>query len=83
MVAQSLRACQVWAMFENRISAQFPQNLPPGGERSAVIPAPQATILPVVSLESIYQLAAERAVRDYELDRLFNPDHYGDNGSGI
>jgi hypothetical protein len=39
--------------------------------------------LPLATLESIYQTAAARARSDHELDRLFNPDYYGDRGSGI
>jgi hypothetical protein len=74
---------RVAVMFDNRISDQFPQFLPPGADRSAAAPAPPASILPVVSIESIYQSAAARAARDHELDRLFNPDFYGDSGSGI
>lgn len=70
-------------MFENRISELFPQNPAPrdGADLGAAVQPQQ--ILPLVSLESIYQSAAARACRDYELDRLFNPDYYGDHGSGI
>jgi hypothetical protein len=67
----------------NRISDEFPQNLPPSADPAAAAPWPQALILPLVSLENIYQSAAVRAARDHELDRLFNPDYYGDQGSGI
>ncbi|MEX2317521.1 MAG: hypothetical protein WD669_10250 [Pirellulales bacterium] len=70
-------------MFENRISELFPQDPVPGGDHD-IAAAPQSRhILPLVSIESIYQSAAARACRDHELDRLFNPDFYGDHGSGI
>jgi hypothetical protein len=36
----------------------------------------------MVTLQDIYQMAAAKARQDYELDKLFNPEYYGD-GSGI
>jgi hypothetical protein len=35
--------------------------------------------LPPVQIGDIYQAAKQRAVEDYELDKLFNPDFYGDS----
>ena len=69
-------------MFENRISAQFQFPGSPRDEFTNASAQPQQ-ILPLVSLDNIYQTAAARARRDYELDRLFNPGYYGDHGSGI
>jgi hypothetical protein len=68
-------------MLENRNSEHFPQGPWSIGTSSSGIA--QQPILQPVSLESIYRLAAERAARDHELDRLFNPEYYGDHGSGI
>jgi hypothetical protein len=69
-------------MFANRISALFPQGPFAASDQFPAPSAPQQ-ILPRVSLPEIYQAAASRAERDHELDRLFNPDYYGDHGSGI
>jgi hypothetical protein len=73
-------------MFENRISEQLQLtgfvNLP----TNVVVctsPATAAQLFPMVSTQDIYQMAAAKARYDYELDKLFNPDYYGDNGSGI
>lgn len=38
-------------------------------------PAPQAAP-PRVTVADIYQAAIKQAIHDYELNRLFNPDHY-------
>lgn len=76
-------------MFENRISEQFQFTSAPNFQMSTVnippsVPAAMtaAPILPMVSMQDIYQMAAAQARYDYELDRLFNPEYY-DNGSGI
>jgi hypothetical protein len=81
-------------MFENRISELFQfasgmnienDNIR-NGERSVSprLPAPVTVrqLLPMVTTQDIYQMAAAQARNDYELDRLFNPDYYRD-GSGI
>jgi hypothetical protein len=71
------------AMFENRIGELFGFMNSPSMPPSASAAAPAAQFLPVASLAEIYQAAAARARYDHELDRLFNPDYYGDQGSGI
>lgn len=69
-------------MFANRITDPFPGlSLNFRVEVSDVAAAP--SILPVVPLASIYQVAAQRAYDDHQLDRLFNAEYYGDHGSGI
>lgn len=76
-------------MYENRISEQFQFAFAPSLQMSVVnipprVPAAAvaAPILPLVKTQDIYQMAAAKAQYDYELDKLFNPDYYGD-GSGI
>jgi hypothetical protein len=68
-------------MYENRFSELFPQDRQAPVDFTGSLP--EQNVLPVVSLESIYQSAAARARNDHELDRLFNPEFYGDSGSGI
>jgi hypothetical protein len=70
-------------MFRNRFRDHDSQPRPNGGEQVPGPLAPPRQILPTATLENIYQAAAARAVRDHKLDRLFNPDYYGDEGSGI
>lgn len=70
-------------MFANRISEVF--QLAPATANFPTSPMTTATVaqfLPVVSAQDIYQMAAACARYDYELDKLFNPEYYGD-GSGI
>jgi hypothetical protein len=70
-------------MFANRISEMF--QLAPAAANVPASPIAAATVaqlLPVVSVRDIYQMAAARARYDYELDKLFNPEYYGD-GAGI
>lgn len=74
-------------MFQNRISelfAMFPADQPVRANANAINPgmAMAAQLLPLVTLQDIFQMAAAKAQQDYELDKLFNPDYYGD-GSGI
>jgi hypothetical protein len=68
-------------MFENRISNfapapgayfVFPPAVPP-----RITPAAALTPAPV-PIADIYQAAKNRAIEDYELDKLFNPEFYGD-----
>jgi hypothetical protein len=77
-------------MYENRISELFQiagisnqsmgvTNIRPIAPGAAVA----AQLLPIVSVQDIYQMAAAKAQYDYELDKLFNPEYYGDHGSGI
>jgi hypothetical protein len=73
-------------MFQNRILGFVPNSasafamLPlatnaPGGMRPPQAGQP-------VQIADIYQAAKNRAVEDYELDKLFNPDFYH-HGDGI
>ncbi len=74
-------------MFENRIRELFSfasaQNVPTNVTSSAPAAANAMQLLPIVSTQDIYQMAAAKARSDHELDRLFNPEYYGDHGSGI
>ena len=73
-------------MFENRISELFAMSSPEPVRSNAMPVNPglamAAQLLPVITTQDIYQMAAAKAQYDYELDKLFNPDYYGD-GSGI
>jgi hypothetical protein len=70
-------------MFVNRFSKLFdrlPNQFQRAAERATVVAQPA---LPLVTLQELYQAAAERAYRDHELDKLFNIDYYSDRGAGI
>jgi hypothetical protein len=69
-------------MFANRISALFPSTRSPQ-EALGGIGVPAQQVLPMASIEEIFQAALNRARNDCELDRLFNAEYYGDHGSGI
>jgi hypothetical protein len=47
---------------------------PSTGETPPAAPRP----VPGVQLNDIYQAAKKRAVEEHELDKLFNPEFYGD-----
>ncbi|MEX0610581.1 MAG: hypothetical protein WD738_15170 [Pirellulales bacterium] len=70
-------------MFVNRFNELFERPPDQNGAISNVASAPGQPILPLISVQELYQAAAERAYRDHELDKLFNADYYGDHGSGI
>ena len=77
-------------MHENRISELFQiaaisnQSMGVTNVRPITpVAAVAAQLLPIVSVQDIYQMAAAKAQYDYELDKLFNPEYYGDHGSGI
>jgi hypothetical protein len=70
-------------MLENRFGELFEESqVPPAPERVSSPPAPPR-FGPLSSIDQIYQAAYEQALRDHQLDVLFNPDYYGDHGSGI
>jgi hypothetical protein len=70
-------------MLENRFGELFEESqVPPEPQHFPAPPAPPQ-FGPFVSASQIYQAAYERALRDHQLDVLFNPDYYGDHGSGI
>jgi hypothetical protein len=70
-------------MFTNRITAFFPP-ASLSDQEGKVMNSPQTQqVVPIATLNDLYQAAATRALRDFELDKLFNPDYYGDHGSGI
>jgi hypothetical protein len=60
------------------VSVSFPPNIAAANPGAAMA----ANLLQLVSAADIYQMAAARARYDHELDKLFNPEYYGD-GSGI
>jgi hypothetical protein len=69
-------------MFENRISGLYRSSAPPDETLGRYV-APAAQLFPMASIEDVYQAAQTRARNEYELDKLFNPEYYGDHGSGI
>jgi hypothetical protein len=71
------------AMFANRISGQFQPNVLVNKTYGGQTANPAAQFMPLFSMDDIIQAAYARAKEDHELDKLFNPDYYGDHGSGI
>jgi hypothetical protein len=70
-------------MLENKFGELFEESqVPPAPDVADAPPAPPQ-IGPFLATNQIYQAAYEQALRDHQLDKLFNPDYYGDNGSGI
>ena len=73
-------------MFENRISELFAMSNaePIRTNANGVTPglAMVGQLLPVITTQDIYQMAAAKSQYDFELDKLFNPEYY-DDGSGI
>jgi hypothetical protein len=71
------------SMFQNRINLFVPLFPAPSINTSllaAANPQQRATIAPpAVQIADIYHAAKNRAVEDHELDKLFNPDFYGDH----
>jgi hypothetical protein len=67
-------------MFQNRILGFFPNmNVPVfAGPMIAANSESQAVgrLGTPVQIADIYQAAKNRAIEDYELDKLFNPDYY-------
>jgi hypothetical protein len=75
---------EIAAMFANRISEMFQlTSATANALPSALAAATASQLLPMISTQDIYQMAAAKARYDYELDKLFNPEYYGDHGSGI
>jgi hypothetical protein len=70
-------------MFQNRITDLFRLTNSPGMPTNPTAVATTSQWMPVVGLADIYQAAASRARNEHELDKLFNPEYYGDHGSGI
>jgi hypothetical protein len=80
-------------MLENRFGELFEESqVPPAPEHAHFPPRPSQFAPspfgpqqsgPLTSMNQIYQAAYEQALRDHHLDVLFNPDYYGDHGSGI
>lgn len=68
-------------MFTNRISEAFEMAAPtqPTPQHGPLPqPTPLADLLALTAPTwSLYQAAAAQAVRDFELNKLFNPQHYG------
>jgi hypothetical protein len=68
-------------MFQNRINL-FGPSLPTAPLNTSLLAAAkpeQRASTPSVQMADIYQAAKNRAVEDHELDKLFNPDFYGDH----
>jgi len=70
-------------MFPNQVPGFVPINGPAAFNPSFVprvgdVPQTAARLTPPVQISDIYQAAKNRAVEDHELDKLFNPDFYGD-----
>lgn len=72
-------------MFQNRISGFAmglgdQQDSPAGQPLPVQFPRVTMNVMQpmpmAVNIADIFQAAASRAVQDYELNRLFNPDHY-------
>jgi hypothetical protein len=57
---------------DERQDGAFDRAMPAGMPR--VVPPPH--VHPPVSMADIVQAAVNRAKHEYELDRLFNPEHY-------
>jgi hypothetical protein len=70
-------------MFQHRINLFMPGFPAPPINTSllaAANPEQRASMTPPsVQIADIYQAAKNRAVQDHELDKLFNPDFYGDH----
>ncbi len=67
-------------MDENRLRpffARLPENL--AGGQFAVVHTPTAPLQPIHPVD-LYQAAYEKAKQEYQLNRLFNPEHYEDGG---
>jgi hypothetical protein len=77
------------AMLENKFGELFEESQvppPPPEPREVPVVPPSFAPLPngpFASINQIYRAAYEQALRDHQLDVLFNPDCYGDHGSGI
>jgi hypothetical protein len=70
-------------MLENKFGELFEESqVPPEPQHFPAQPTP-SQFGPFVSASQIYQAAFEQALRDRQLDMLFNSEHYGDHGSGI
>ncbi|HEY4235371.1 MAG TPA: hypothetical protein VGM76_18210 [Lacipirellulaceae bacterium] len=67
-------------MLENKFGELFEESVV-SEPQGATAPPPQFG--PFLAANQIYQAAYEQALRDHQLDLLFNPDYYGDHGSGI
>jgi hypothetical protein len=70
-------------MLENRFGEMFEESVVVPGPSLIDPPAPPPQFSPFVAMSQVYQAAYEKALRDHQLDVLFNPDYYGDHGSGI
>lgn len=68
-------------MFENRINGLMPTNAMPSFN-TTMLAVPRQTPVPVtpmaVQINDIYKAAAQRAIEDHELDKLFNAEFYND-----
>lgn len=68
-------------MHTNRISRhldELPAGKPAGTEARAPVPAAFVVVTGNATAASVYEAAYRRAVVDHQIDRLFNPEYYGD-----
>jgi hypothetical protein len=70
-------------MLENKFGELFEESQVPPAPEVAEAPPASPQFGPFVSINQIYQAAYEQALRDHQLNKLFNPDSSGDHGSGI
>jgi hypothetical protein len=66
-------------MFQNRTNLFGPTFLNTSLLAAANLEQRASKSTPSVQINDIYQAAKNRAVEDHELDKLFNPDFYGDH----
>ncbi|WP_425618646.1 hypothetical protein NA78x_002355 [Anatilimnocola sp. NA78] len=68
-------------MDENRLKPFFARLPEPNltGGPFAVVQSPTAPLQPIHPVD-LYQAAFEKAKQEYQLNRLFNPEHYEDGG---
>ena len=68
-------------MLANRISGFFavdnPLEVSPAANQFPAFVSMTASPSVMAATTDLYQAARAQAVRDYELNRLFNPEHYG------
>jgi hypothetical protein len=68
-------------MLANRITGFFavdnPLNVTPASNQFPVFVSVTALSPVMAATTDIYQAARAQAVRDFELNRLFNPEYYG------
>ena len=68
-------------MHENRMKAFLSGSPQPiDGVNFSMIQSPTMSPLHAINPADMYQAAYQKAKEEYELNRLYNPDYYGDGG---